>query len=117
MILPPISDVSRREFLRRCGMGFGTLALSSFLQQEARAAQVKVDPLRPLAARPAPLPAKAKRVIHIFANGGPSHVDTFDRKTSLDKYHGKPLPGDYIATERRTGAAFRSPFTWRRYGR
>ncbi|MEY2821642.1 MAG: hypothetical protein RL105_1214 [Verrucomicrobiota bacterium] len=117
MILPPISDVSRREFLRRCGMGFGTLALSSFLQQEARAAQVKVDPLRPLAARPAPLPAKAKRVIHIFANGGPSHVDTFDRKTSLDKYHGKTLPGDYIATERRTGAAFRSPFTWRRYGR
>ncbi|MGA0134797.1 MAG: DUF1501 domain-containing protein, partial [Opitutales bacterium] len=102
---------------RRCGMGFGGLALASLLQQEAMAAQVKVDPLRPLAPRLPPLPAKAKRIIHIFANGGPSHVDTFDRKTALDQHHGKTLPGDYIATERRTGAAFRSPFTWRRYGR
>jgi hypothetical protein len=50
-------------------------------------------------------------------SGGPSHVDTFDRKTALDKYHGQKLPGDYIATERKTGAAFRSPFTWKRYGR
>jgi len=69
------------------------------------------------APRRPPLPAKAKHVIHIFANGGPSHVDTFDRKTALDKYHGQKLPGDYIATERKTGAAFRSPFTWKRYGK
>jgi hypothetical protein len=87
------------------------------LQRELPAAPVAVDPLRPLAPRRPPLPAKAKHVIHIFANGGPSHVDTFDRKTALDKYHGQKLPGDYIATERKTGAAFRSPFTWKRYGK
>ena len=108
---------SRREFLRKCGMGLGATAMAAMLQRELRAAPVAVDPLRPLAPRRPPLPAKAKHVIHIFANGGPSHVDTFDRKTALDKYHGQKLPGDYIATERKTGAAFRSPFTWKRYGR
>jgi hypothetical protein len=108
---------SRREFLRKCGMGLGATAMAAMLQRELRAAPVAVDPLRPLASRRPPLPAKAKHVIHIFANGGPSHVDTFDRKTALDKYHGQKLPGDYIATERKTGAAFRSPFTWKRYGR
>jgi hypothetical protein len=108
---------SRREFLRKCGMGLGATALAAMLQRELRAAPVTVDPLRPLAPRRPPLPAKAKHVIHIFANGGPSHVDTFDRKTALDKYHGQKLPGDYIATERKTGAAFRSPFTWKRYGK
>jgi len=108
---------SRREFLRKCGMGLGATAMAAMLQRELRAAPVAVDPLRPLAPRCPPLPAKAKHVIHIFANGGPSHVDTFDRKTTLDKYHGQKLPGDYIATERKTGAAFRSPFTWKRYGK
>ena len=108
---------SRREFLRKCGMGLGATAMAAMLQRELRGAPVTVDPLRPLAPRRPPLPAKAKHVIHIFANGGPSHVDTFDRKTTLDKYHGQKLPGDYIATERKTGAAFRSPFTWKRYGK
>jgi hypothetical protein len=108
---------SRREFLRKCGMGLGATAMAAMLQRELPAAPVAVDPLRPLAPRRPPLPAKAKHVIHIFANGGPSHVDTFDRKTTLDKYHGQKLPGDYIATERKTGAAFRSPFTWKRYGK
>ena len=108
---------SRREFLRKCGMGLGATAMAAMLQRELCAAPVAVDPLRPLAPRRPPLPAKAKHVIHIFANGGPSHVDTFDRKTTLDKYHGQKLPGDYIATERKTGAAFRSPFTWKRYGK
>ncbi len=108
---------SRREFLRKCGMGLGALAMATLLQQDLRGAAVKVDPLHPLAPRRPPLPAKAKRVIHIFANGGPSHLDTFDRKVALDLHHGKTLPGDYIATERRTGAAFRSPFAFRRHGR
>ncbi|MEY3529475.1 MAG: sulfatase [Opitutia bacterium Tous-C2FEB] len=108
---------SRREFLRKCGMGLGGLAFASLLQRDLHGAPVSVNPLHPLAARRAPLPSKVKHVIHIFANGGPSHVDTFDRKTSLDKYHGQKLPGDYIATERKTGAAFRSPFTWKRYGK
>ena len=61
-------------------------------------------------------PAKAKRVIHLFMNGGPSHVDTFDPKPALNKYAGKVLPGGTLPTERPTGAAFPSPFKFRKYG-
>ena len=49
-------------------------------------------------------------------NGGPSHVDSFDHKPALDKWHGKPIPLD-LRTERRTGAAYRSPFGFQRYGK
>ena len=49
-------------------------------------------------------------------NGGPSHVDTFDPKPMLAKYHGKPLPGPNLRTERKTGAALGSPFTFKKYG-
>ena len=59
---------------------------------------------------------KAKRVIHIFLNGGPSHVDTFDPKPALNKYAGKLLPIKNLRTERKTGAAFPSPFKFKRYG-
>lgn len=58
---------------------------------------------------------KAKRIIHFFLNGGPSHVDTFDPKPALTKWSGKPLPQNRI-TERKTGAAFGSPFKFQRYG-
>ncbi|MEQ1842405.1 MAG: DUF1501 domain-containing protein, partial [Verrucomicrobiales bacterium] len=60
-------------------------------------------------------PGKAKRVIHFFLNGGPSHVDTFDPKPALAKYAGKPL-ATTLTTERKTGAAFPSPFQFQRYG-
>ncbi len=58
---------------------------------------------------------RAKRVIHFFLNGGPSHVDTFDPKPALDKYAGQPAPVT-LATERKTGAAFPSPFKFQKYG-
>ena len=64
----------------------------------------------PLAPKRPHFPGKAKRVVHLFMNGGPSHVDTFDPKPLLDKYHGKPLPNPNLRTERKTGAAMRSPF-------
>src|SRR4051812_19912248 len=112
------SFLSRREFLRRSGMGMGTLGLASVLGSEnlwlPTAAGAESDnPLAPHAPHFAP---KAKRVIHFFLNGGPSHVDTFDPKPSLAKYAGQPLPGEYVRTERKTGAAFPSPFKFRRYG-
>ncbi len=66
-----------------------------------------------LAPKRSHFPAKAKRVIHFFLNGGPSHVDTFDPKPALAKYAGQPLP-ETLRTERKTGAAFPSPFTFRR---
>jgi len=49
-------------------------------------------------------------------NGGPSHVDTFDPKPLLAKYAGKPLPTENLRTERKTGAAFPSPFKFQKYG-
>ncbi|MBX7105275.1 MAG: DUF1501 domain-containing protein [Gemmataceae bacterium] len=90
------------------------LALSSVLDR--RASATEIDPLRPLAARPGHFPGKAKHVIHIFANGGPSHVDTFDPKPSLVKYAGKLLPSPNLKTERKTGAAFPSPFKFAKHG-
>jgi hypothetical protein len=49
-------------------------------------------------------------------NGGPSHVDTFDPKPLLTEYHGKTLPMDHLKTERKTGAGFGSPFSFKKYG-
>src|SRR6516162_6121025 len=98
---------SRRTFLARTGMGFGWLALGGVLDRTAAAGEI--DPLRPLAPRPGHFPGKAKHVIHIFANGGPSHVDTFDPKPALARYAGKMLPRPNLGTERRTGAALPSP--------
>ena len=71
----------------------------------------------PLLPKSPQFPAKAKHVIHLFMNGGPSHVDTFDPKPALEKYAGKPLPMDNLPTERKTGAAFPSPFKFQKYGK
>jgi len=111
--------LTRRDFLGRCGMGFGIMGLATLLGPSLFAAEPVTSASMadsPLAPRAPHFPGKAKRVIHIFANGGPSHVDTFDPKPSLAKYHGKQLPMDYLATERKTGAAFQSPFPFRKYG-
>jgi hypothetical protein len=107
--------LTRREFLNRCGMGMGALGLGGLLggQQEAFANASYDSPLTP---KQPHFPAKAKRVIHLFMNGGPSHVDTFDPKPSLAKYAGKQLPMDNLRTERKTGAAFASPFKFQKYG-
>src|SRR5262250_3309809 len=102
--------LTRRQFLCRCGMGMGALGLTSLFGNLGFAGSAPTEaaftsPLMPKAPQFA---AKAKRVIHIFANGGPSHVDTFDPKPSLERLHGQPLPMDNLKTERRTGAAFKS---------
>jgi hypothetical protein len=102
--------MNRRDWLGRMGMGMGGLGLSALLgQQEARAAT-------PLAPRGPHFPAKAKRVIHLFMNGGPSHVDTFDPKPELTKQNGKVLSRPNLGTERKTGAALGSPFAFKKYG-
>ncbi|MBZ2176905.1 MAG: DUF1501 domain-containing protein [Acidobacteria bacterium] len=98
----PLKDLflTRRDMLARCGMGMGALALSAQLRG---------------AAKQPPRPAKAKRVLHLFLNGGCSHVDTFDPTPALTRFHGKPIPIT-LKTERRTGAAFGSPFAFHRHG-
>ena len=110
--------LTRREMLCRSGMGIGALALAGVMGDALGA------PPRPAGSLDSPLmpkqphfPAKAKRVIHLFLNGGPSHVDTFDPKPALDKYHGQELPESmHLITERRTGTVMRSPFKFQRYG-
>src|SRR5258707_238915 len=115
---PSLQDLlfTRRDFLTRCGMGMGGLALGSLLGNALGLQGAESADLHPLAPKAPPLPGKAKRVIHLFMNGGPSHVDTFDPKPELTKYHGKEIPV-HFATERKTGAAFGSPFSFKKYGK
>src|SRR6266567_4369210 len=110
--------LTRRQFLCRCGMGMGALSLASLFSNlgflnSAGAAESFISPLAP---KQPHFPAKTKRIIHIFANGGPSHVDTFDPKPALHNYSGKLLPRENLQTERKTGAAFPSPFKFKPYG-
>ena len=110
--------LTRREFLNRCGMGMGALGLGSVLAQLGvpRLATASEGFTSPLVPKQPHFGGSAKRVIHIFANGGPSHVDTFDPKPSLEKWHGKEIPLQ-LRTERKTGAAYKSPFKFKKYGR
>ena len=105
--------LTRREALARTGMGLGWLGAASLLQQESASAGSVVA--TSMAPRPPHFPARARAVIHIFANGGPSHLDTFDRKVALEQYAGREIPNK-LATERRTGAALPSPFAFTRHG-
>src|SRR5262249_6335340 len=89
---------TRRQFLSKVGTGFGTLALAGLLQQEGRLA-ANEGAINPLAPRPSHFPGKAKAVIWLFMNGGPSHVDTWDYKPELNKQDGKELKG----FEKKTG--------------
>src|SRR3954466_845691 len=108
---------TRREMLQRTGMGMGAVALTSLLGETGQLkAGTGAEMINPLAPRKPQFPGKAKRVIHLFMNGGPSHVDTFDPKPALQKYANKPIPIT-LKTERRTGAAFPSPFEFKPHGR
>jgi hypothetical protein len=115
---PIAIPLSRRDLLRRSGMGLGFLGLAGVLADGGLLAPAAEDAgyTNPLAERQPHFPAKAKRVIHLFMNGGPSHVDTFDPKPSLDKYAGQNLPTENLRTERKTGAAFPSPFKFQQHG-
>ncbi len=110
--------LTRRELLTRSGMGLGALALAPLLGTAtpvAPAAELQAG-RNPLLPKPPHFPVKAKHVIHLFMNGGPSHVDTFDPKPALAKYAGQTLPTGNLPTERKTGAAFPSPFKFQKCG-
>jgi hypothetical protein len=113
--------LTRRQLLKRCGMGMGAVALSHLLAQNGMAATgpggLAGAGLNPLSPRQPQFPGKAKRVVHLFMNGGPSQVDTFDPKPMLTKYGGKELPTTNLKTERKTGAAFASPWKFKNYGK
>src|SRR5919198_1694212 len=96
---------SRRRFLARCGMGLGALGLASLLSEEAIAAATGLS----TGVKPTHFPAKAKHVIHIFAQGAPSHIDTWDPKPVLARYEDQTLPD-------LNGVAMPSPFKFSRHG-
>lgn len=103
--------LNRRDLLKQSGAGFGALALSALLAEQARA---DADPL---AAKPPQFPAKADRVIFLFMHGGPSQVDTFDYKPLLERDHGKPLPFDKPrVVSAATGNLLKSPWKFRQHG-
>lgn len=113
----PSDRWTRRSMLKQSGLGFATLGLSNLLSQSGDAVAAETISSEP-SLRESKLPhfpGKAKRVVHFFFNGGASHVDTFDPKPLLKKYEGKPLPNT-LTTERKTGAAFPSPFKFAKYG-
>ncbi len=112
--MAPPSHFSRRAMLRRSGLGLGWLGAASLLAEEEGPTLADAVPTT-LAQRPPHFPPRARAVIHLFANGGPSHLDTFDPKPALATYAGRPIPGA-LKTERRTGAALPSPFTFKRHG-
>ncbi|VTR96818.1 DUF1501 domain-containing protein [Tuwongella immobilis] len=118
-----LPQMNRREMLTRSGIGFGMLGLAGVLSDAgligstAQAAAPAGTSLNPLAPKAPHFPVKAKRIIHLFMNGGPSHVDTFDPKPLLTKYHGKALPRPNLPTERPTGSGFGSPFKFQKYGK
>jgi hypothetical protein len=95
---------SRREFLARCGMGLGALGLASLLSEEALASAASGGVSR------THFPAKAKQVIHIFAQGAPSQVDTWDPKPALAQYADQTLPDLH-------GVAMPSPFQFTKRGK
>ncbi len=101
--------LSRRELIRGCGAGMGALALGDLL-----ATAQEGDPM---GGKVPPFPARARRVLHLFMNGGVSQVDSFDPKPALAGYAGRPLPAPNLRTQSRTGAAMPSTYAVRRWGR
>src|SRR4051812_18902347 len=99
--------MNRREFLGCSANGMGAVALAHLFGQAGLLAQ---DPKR----------AKAKRVLHLFMNGGASPMDTFDYKPQLEKLHGQKFdPGSGVHVEAATstpGTVLKSPYTWKRHG-
>src|SRR6188768_2947677 len=93
----PNQLASRRRFLLKAGGGFGALALGCLLRRDGLLSIAAADelPANPLLARAAHVPAKAKSVIWLFMEGGPSHLDLFDPKPALEKLAGQPMPASF----------------------
>src|SRR5690349_20324294 len=95
---PRLEDLfqTRRQFLNRFGLGLGALGLATMMGDNFATADAVAPTLtagHPLAPKRPPLPTKAKHVVHIFAQGAPSQVDTWDPKPALAQFDGKSIPG------------------------
>lgn len=109
---PQLEDnfLTRRQFLTRAGAGFGALSLAALLGKGLFESFADAGEIATLNPRPPQFPAKAKHVVHIFAQGAPSHVDTWDPKPALARYDGKEIPGH-------DGVGMPSPFKFTKRGK
>jgi Protein of unknown function (DUF1501) len=111
---PPIN---RREMLARCANGFGAVALTALLREPAFGADAVHSKPGPLAVKPSHYPAKARNVIFLYMDGGPSQMDTFDPKPRLDREHGQPIKVKTHPTQfNNVGAVLKCPWKFRQYG-
>jgi hypothetical protein len=113
--------VTRRWFFRQCGVGLGSIALSSLLGADKAVAATTSKTSDPLAPHAPHFKPKAKRVIYLFMAGAPSQLDLFDYKPALAKYNGKPLPAEVIMGQkyafiRPDAALFATEFKFARHG-
>ena len=114
-LFPP-KEIDRRKLLQTSAIGFGHLAFTAMLANDARG-QEDAGSLNPLSARVPHFAARAKRIVFLFMKGGPSHVDTFDPKPLLDRDDGKPPPFALPeVTFARQGSLLKSPWKFRQYG-
>jgi hypothetical protein len=114
-----MGSLTRRECFSRLGTAAGVLALASLLADEAPAATTAAPGRYDLLPKPPHFRPKAKRIIYLFQNGGPSHVDLFDPKPELNKRQGEKPGADYVndVDVKKTGAWLGSPFMFQRYGK
>lgn len=127
--MPPLFNTgTRRELLHRAGTGLGWLALPGLLDAGSSSTTgpaettgpadqpAAAESANPLAARSPHFLPRVRRIIHIYLNGGPSQVDTWDPKPALTRWGGRKLPVGNLTTERETGFALASPFRFAQYG-
>src|SRR5947209_1837725 len=111
---------TRRAMLDRCANGFGALALTTLLGEPAFGGVLTAGTPaeNPLAPRPPHFAAKARSVIFLYMDGGPSQVDTFDPKPRLDREHGQPIKTKVEPTQfNNVGTVLKCPWKFRRYGK
>ncbi len=112
-------SISRREFLARSANGFGAVALASLVNESVDGA-TKISPVPaqdPLAPKQPHFRPRARSVIFLYMDGGPSQVDTFDPKPRLNKEHGQPIKAKVQATQfDNIGKVLKSPWKFQQYG-
>ena len=114
-----MASLNRRQWLSQAGSGFGSLALASLLANDGLLADETALSRGPLAPRSPHFAPKAKSVIFLFMYGGPSHIDLFDPKPQLDKWHGRDIPvfeSEDAFNKETKATAMKSPFVFAKHG-